>query len=73
MEKELEVKLREAFKKRGYTQEQVAAAIGTSARAISEVVTGKAKTINREMLVKIINLLEIEDIREILEIVEKKA
>lgn len=64
---EVYLKLKEVLKERGITQKELAEMTGIRPTTISEMVNNQRSTINKEHLRKIIEVLEIEDIREIID------
>lgn len=68
---EVYLKLKEALTERGITQKKFAEMTGIRPTTISEMVNNQRQTINKEHLAKVIEVLEIEDIREIIDF--KKA
>ena len=64
---EVYLKLKEVLKERGITQKELAEMTGIRPTTISEMVNNQRSTINKEHLKKIIEVLEIEDIREIID------
>lgn len=61
------LKLKEVLKGRGITQKELAEMTGIRPTTISEMVNNQRSTINKEHLGKIIEVLKIEDIREIID------
>ncbi|WP_246027666.1 helix-turn-helix domain-containing protein [Lysinibacillus antri] len=64
---ELEIKLKQLLKERNMEQKELAALTGLSNRTISELATNKTERIPKTAICKIAEVLEINDIREILD------
>lgn len=64
---EIYLKLKEVLNDRGITQKKFAEMTGMRPTTISEMVNNQRQTINKEHLAKVIEVLEIEDIREIID------
>ncbi|MCA1319781.1 helix-turn-helix transcriptional regulator [Bacillus tianshenii] len=64
----VEIKVGKLLKDRGLTQSQLAEMAGIRQAAISQLSRGFIERLNLDHVEKIINALEIEDIREIIDI-----
>lgn len=70
--REIEVKLQQLLLNRKLTYQEFSKLSGLSTRTISELVNNKQERISKNAIIKIADVLEIEDIREIIDFKEKK-
>lgn len=64
---EIEIKLKQLLKKRNMEQQELAALTGLSGRTISVMATNKIERIPKSALIKIAKVLDIDDIRLIID------
>lgn len=64
----LHVKLREVLQERGITQKELSHATGIYPNAVSSLCRDEGTVVNKQYLGKIAEVLDIKDIRELLEI-----
>ena len=69
--KTIEVKLKQLMKENNLTQEQLSEMTGIRRATISEISTNGKTAMNRVHLSRIAEVLEIEDIRELIDFKEK--
>lgn len=72
---EIEIKLKQLLKDRNMEQKELAALTGLSNRTISEMANNKTERIPKNAICKIAEVLEVNDLREILDFkkINKKA
>ncbi|MFX3616198.1 MAG: helix-turn-helix domain-containing protein [Sporolactobacillus sp.] len=66
----IHIKVRELLDKRGWSQKDLAIKSGLTTRTVSELCSGKMKQYPKDVLEKVAETLEIDDIREIIEILD---
>ncbi|MEK4128568.1 helix-turn-helix transcriptional regulator [Solibacillus sp. FSL W8-0474] len=64
---EIEIKLKQLLKERNIKQYQLSEMTGLTTRTISELVNNQIERIPKQAICKIAEVLEIEDIREIID------
>ena len=64
----MELRLKEILEERRIEQKELAEMTGLSTRTVSQLCSGKMKRYPREALIKIIDILEIEDANELFKV-----
>lgn len=64
----IRVKLRDILNEKGITQAELAKRTGLTTRTVSELCSGKMKQYPRQALEKIAEVLQIDDIRQIIDL-----
>ena len=70
MVREIEIKLQQLLLDHKMTYQELSKITGLSTRAISDMVNNKQERILKEAIIKIADVFEIEDIREIIDFKE---
>ncbi|MBU5265720.1 helix-turn-helix domain-containing protein [Virgibacillus proomii] len=70
--KKIKIRLDEVLKEKGYTQAQLADAIGVRRATIHDLYHNKSKQIPIEVLTKIVNELNLKSVDEILVLVDEE-